>query len=232
MDGDEPSSRGKPAIQKYGAATFEVTQCFTLKHIHSLFHGGPTVLFADCEGCLPGIVAQYPSLLQDPNLRLVVFERDGAASLSDGLMQDPANSHYEELEAMLTTAGFNSPQPGAWVSVWKRGSTLILRAWCVPLWVLTLAGLTLACDLACGAALPARVQTPAWRVLVLVVWHRALRSLQTPLATTLGGLLRPIAGWQPFRMTSFAISNFLFMYSSSTNPDFVSMPEQKKFSWS
>ena len=70
----------------------------------------------------------------------------------------------------------------------------------------------MACDLACGAALPARVQTPAWRVLVLVVWHRALRSLQTPLATTLGGLLRPIAGWQPFRMTSFAISNFLFMY--------------------
>jgi hypothetical protein len=78
--------------------------------------------------------------------------------------------------------------------------------------MLMLTGLMLACDLVCGAVLPTRVQTPAWRLLVLMAWRRALQSQQRPLATTLGGLLRPIVGWQPFRMTSFAISNFLFMW--------------------
>lgn len=196
---------GKTLIQQYGAATFEIKRCFSLEYMQSIFQGqGPTVLFADCEGCLPPVIKDHPSMLHDPKLRLVVFERDG----------DPSGSNYGEAEDALAAAGFSSPQRGAWVSAWKRGSTVTLRVWCIPVWILTLAGLTAGCDWACAAILPVRAQSPVLRCAVLMVWYRLLRALTSlGLATTFGGLLRPIVGWQPVRWTSFVISNFLFMYA-------------------
>ena len=206
---------GKTFIQKYGTATFEVERCFSLEYVQSIFQGqGPTVLFADCEGCLPLILKHNPSMLHDPKLRLVIFERDGASSTTDGIMQDPSGSNYGEAEDALAAAGFSSPRRGAWVSAWKRGSPVTLRVWCIPVWSLALAGLTAVCDLACAAILPLRMQSPAWRCSVLLIWYHLYRALVSlGLATTFGGLIRPIAGWQPFRSTSFAVSNFLFTYA-------------------
>jgi len=93
----------------WGSASSEtgtLVGCTPLAEVKKAF-GAISVLFADCEGCLPLFLAMYPTLIADPDLRTIIYEFDSNPS------------GYSKMEKQLLAAGFELAQ-NQFVKVWVR----------------------------------------------------------------------------------------------------------------
>ncbi len=82
---------------------------FTLEDVSSYVSKPFSFLFADCEGCLPFVMKEYPSLLD--NLRCILFERDYHSNHSEDI--------YTELTNTLEARGFIiSPHYNTDIQAW------------------------------------------------------------------------------------------------------------------
>ena len=79
--GNNDWARSVSQIQTPGG---QEVKCFELEDI-AKGRGLPDVIAADCEGCLPELVASYPELIR--HARVLVFERDGAADYQNTFRQ-------------------------------------------------------------------------------------------------------------------------------------------------
>jgi len=90
----------KSEDQSRRTAPFYHPDSFTLpqllEHVNTPF----SFLFADCEGCLPQIIQEYPELLD--NLRCLLFELDYHSGMGVEI--------YEELSSVLLSRGFKKSE--------------------------------------------------------------------------------------------------------------------------
>ena len=104
-----------PREMSYEGMSYNVESCFSLPYLASRF-GTPSVLFADCEGCLPSIFRQFPSFFSRPELRMIIYEMDGDLY------------SYKKLHEALVEAGFKMLEFG-FVCVWSRNLIPVLNLW-------------------------------------------------------------------------------------------------------
>ncbi|CAE7669021.1 unnamed protein product, partial [Symbiodinium sp. CCMP2456] len=109
------SARRLPREMSYEGMSYTVESCFSLPYLASKF-GTPSVLFADCEGCLPSIFRQFPSFFSRPDLRMIIYEMDGDLY------------SYKKLHESLVDAGFKMLEFG-FVCVWSRNLIPVLNLW-------------------------------------------------------------------------------------------------------
>ncbi|CAE7639283.1 unnamed protein product [Symbiodinium sp. KB8] len=141
-----------PREMSYEGMSYNVESCFSLPYLASRF-GTPSVLFADCEGCLPSIFRQFPSFFSRPELRMIIYEMDGDLY------------SYKKLHEALVEAGFKMLEFG-FVCVWSRNLIPVLNLWPVYHKLLAPSLLAFLLDLLMACVLPARfTAVPFWRFL-------------------------------------------------------------------
>ena len=89
--------------KSFDVITYEINHCIDLGYLRTVLPGGkmPTVIFADCEGCLPSVYEQFPSSFTAPEVRLIIYEKDGG---TDG--------RYDKFEKGLEERGFSLRHTG------------------------------------------------------------------------------------------------------------------------
>mmetsp|Transcript_69886 Transcript_69886/g.167756 ORF Transcript_69886/g.167756 Transcript_69886/m.167756 type:complete len:472 (+) Transcript_69886:99-1514(+) len=114
-----------PKVMEYGGRRYEVQACYSLQHIASLNNNRMTsVIFADCEGCLPLIYQQFRQSFAASEVRAIIYERDGVES-------QHIEQAYVAMEADLRGLGFVEVSRG-FVCTWRKGPPEVL----VRLWLL------------------------------------------------------------------------------------------------
>ena len=79
-----------------GSHSVVLPRCYTLEEAQSYVGKPFSVLFADCEGCLPGVIESFPALLE--GLRLLIYESDIHGEMN--------KIDYEEMNYRLSSRGF------------------------------------------------------------------------------------------------------------------------------
>ena len=154
FQGDEELHRAEdarlPREMSYLGIKYSVESCYSLPYLASRF-GMPDVLFADCEGCLPIIIRQFPSFFSRRQLRLIIYEMDGD------------HQTYENMHESLVVAGFKLLEFG-FVCVWTRELNPVLNLWPIYHKLLAPSILTFVLDILMAYTLPARLAAvPFWR---------------------------------------------------------------------
>mmetsp|Transcript_154946 Transcript_154946/g.496578 ORF Transcript_154946/g.496578 Transcript_154946/m.496578 type:complete len:466 (+) Transcript_154946:118-1515(+) len=151
-----------PRVLRYEDRSFQVEVCHTFDHIASLSAPKkmPSVIFGDCEGCLPSIYMQFRQAFASPDVRVVIYEQDGWFS--------GVGEAYKQMEDGLTHDGFRVVQVG-WICVWQKGPlNLSLQVWVILLLLLIPWAMTVFLDMMVGKVLQNAVDmAPIWRIVVV-----------------------------------------------------------------
>mmetsp|Transcript_76978 Transcript_76978/g.174060 ORF Transcript_76978/g.174060 Transcript_76978/m.174060 type:complete len:479 (+) Transcript_76978:109-1545(+) len=211
--------------------SFTIKACFSMRHMEFLLGQKPSVIFVDCDGCLPDVFEQFKSEFAHPSVKLLAYEREARPGSPEPEYWWEAKWH--KMEVSLLEQGWTPLKchPNSLWGVWvwsKGGPRFEVHVWCIVAWLLCFILLTRMVDAVARLCLhrclglSLAVAPPFWRLLVLFLWHHCIPKERFG-KTWPYNFLEPITGlectWACIsERVGQAMSNYAYLYIAVTWP--------------